>query len=218
MDNPRLLSRSAGRYIPGRRFLRLQTFQQHLLPRAGTRVVRRGRRCATRIRSRLRTVPTAHEFFSFFVSDRSDALESLFVPSGNRLVASSNKSFSDRYDTSGQERTVSTITLNDLLPRAGFTRVDFLSMDIELAEPKALACFDLARYRPRLAVVEAHPDVRQQIIDYFADRGTGRSPVFESRCPQPVVRSTGFGSSSRRSDCRRALNGHPPAPRQGRPH
>ena len=111
------------------------------------------------------------KFFSFFVSDRSDALESLFVPSGNRLVASSNKSFSDRYDTSGQERTVSTITLNDLLPRAGVTRVDFLSMDIELAEPKALAGFDLARYRPRLAVVEAHPDVRQQIVDYFADRG-----------------------------------------------
>jgi FkbM family methyltransferase len=108
-------------------------------------------------------------FFTFFVSDRSDALESLFVP-GNRLVASSNKGFSDRYDTSGKERKVSTITLNDLLARAGVTAIDFLTMDIELAEPKALAGFDLVRYRPRLVCVEAHPDVRQQLINYFADR------------------------------------------------
>ena len=48
--------------------------------------------------------------------------------------------------------------------------IDFLTMDIELAEPKALAGFDLVRYRPRLVCVEAHPDVRQHLINYFADR------------------------------------------------
>jgi len=110
------------------------------------------------------------QFFVFFVSDRSDALESIFVPDNNRLVASSNKSFSDRYDASGRERKVRTVTLNDLLERVGVTSIDFMTMDIELAEPKALAGFDIMRYRPRLVSVEAHPEVRQQLLDYFADR------------------------------------------------
>ena len=109
-------------------------------------------------------------FFTFFVSDRSDALESLFVPDGTRAVASSNKEFSDRYDAASKERKVTTITLNDLLARTGVTSIDFITMDIELAEPKALAGFDLMRYRPRLVCVEAHQDVRQQILNYFADR------------------------------------------------
>jgi FkbM family methyltransferase len=108
------------------------------------------------------------QFFSFFVSDRSDALESLFVPKHNQLVASSRKDFSDRYDASGQERKVRTITLNDLLERAKITSIDFLTMDIELAEPKALAGFDIERFRPLLVCVEAHPDIRQELLDYFA--------------------------------------------------
>ena len=61
-----------------------------------------------------------------------------------------------------------TITLNDLLPRHGISRVDFLSMDIELSEPKALAGFDIRRFRPELVCIEAHSEVRQQILDYFA--------------------------------------------------
>jgi len=107
-------------------------------------------------------------FFSYFVSDRSDTVESLFVPRLNNLVASSNKAFSERDESSGRERKVHTITLNDLLPRAGISKVDFMSMDIELAEPKALAGFDIERFSPRLVVVEAHPEVRQQLLDYFA--------------------------------------------------
>jgi hypothetical protein len=60
--------------------------------------------------------------------------------------------------------------LNDLLEREHVTTIDFMSMDIELAEPKALAGFDIERYRPRLVCIEAHPEVRQQLIDYFAAR------------------------------------------------
>jgi FkbM family methyltransferase len=111
------------------------------------------------------------KFFSFFVSDRSDAMESLFVPRLNKLVASSSKDFSDRYDPSGRERKVRTITLNDLLDKNGTTKIDFVSMDIELAEPKALAGFDIERFKPRLVVVEAHADIRQQLLNYFADHG-----------------------------------------------
>jgi FkbM family methyltransferase len=108
------------------------------------------------------------KFFSYFVSDRSDAVESLFVPAVNRLVASSDKEFSDRYDRTGRERKVHTITLNDLLGREGVSKFDFMSMDIELGEPKALAGFDIERFKPRLVVVETHPEVRQQLLDYFA--------------------------------------------------
>ena len=107
------------------------------------------------------------KFFSYFVSDRSEAVESLFVPTLNNLVASSNKDFAERDEFAGRERKVHTITLNDLLGRAGVTKVDFMSMDIELAEPKALAGFDINRFAPRLVVVEAHPEVRQQLLDYF---------------------------------------------------
>ena len=44
-------------------------------------------------------------------------------------------------------------------------------MDIELSEPKALAGFDIGRFRPGLVCIEAHDEVRQQILDYFARSG-----------------------------------------------
>ena len=52
--------------------------------------------------------------------------------------------------------------------QAGISRLDFMSMDIELSEPKALAGFDIDRFSPSLVCVEANPEVRQQILDYFA--------------------------------------------------
>jgi FkbM family methyltransferase len=107
-------------------------------------------------------------FFSYFVSDRSDAVESLFVPRVNGFAASSDKDFAEHHGFSERERKVHTITLNDLLDRAGLSKTDFISMDIELAEPKALAGFDIDRFTPHLIVVEAHPAVRQQLLDYFA--------------------------------------------------
>ena len=44
-------------------------------------------------------------------------------------------------------------------------------MDIERWEPKALGGFDIERFRPRLACIEAHDPVRQAIINYFAVHG-----------------------------------------------
>lgn len=49
--------------------------------------------------------------------------------------------------------------------------MDFLSIDIELAEPAALRGLDVERYRPRLVCIEAHPQGRQQLLDYFAAHG-----------------------------------------------
>jgi hypothetical protein len=58
-----------------------------------------------------------------------------------------------------------------LLDAERVTSIDFLNMDIEQSEPKALAGFDIQRFRPALVCVEAHPEVRQQILDYFAAHG-----------------------------------------------
>ena len=64
-----------------------------------------------------------------------------------------------------------TITLNDLLQRERTEGIDLLVMDIELAEPRALAGFDIDRYKPRLVCIESQPQVRQKILDYFDDHG-----------------------------------------------
>ena len=105
-------------------------------------------------------------FFSLFVSDASDAVEQFYVPQNGPLGATSTKDFAGS-EGPVEVRSVPTITLNDLLAREGIARIDFLSMDIELAEPRALAGFDIERYRPALVCIEAHPQVRQQLIDYF---------------------------------------------------
>lgn len=59
----------------------------------------------------------------------------------------------------------------DLLIKENVDRIDFLSIDVELAEPKVLAGFTVEKYLPMLVCIEAHPEVRQAILDYFAPRG-----------------------------------------------
>jgi len=107
-------------------------------------------------------------FFAFFASDVSEAAETLWVPRQYPLMASS-----DRGHAQGDaaRRRVPTIRLNDLLVRERIERLDFLNMDIELAEPKALAGFDIRKYWPELVCIEAHVAVRQAILDYFARNG-----------------------------------------------
>jgi FkbM family methyltransferase len=111
------------------------------------------------------------KFLPFFVSDVSDEVAKLYVLDQHTVVSSSNKAFTERTGANPREVTVPTITLDDLLPKNGIEKIDLLSMDIELAEPKALAGFDIGRFRPELVCIEAHSEVRQQILDYFARRG-----------------------------------------------
>lgn len=106
-------------------------------------------------------------FRQFFVSNASNGVEKLFVGS-NSLVASAQKDFTRRYVLTTSEVSVPTITLDDLLDGENVASIDLLTMDIELWEPKALAGFDIDRFRPALVCVEAHPEVRQQILEYFA--------------------------------------------------
>lgn len=111
-------------------------------------------------------------FFAYFVAERSGEPVTLYVPPTTTESSSYLRDFAALHATSPlAERTVGTITLDDLLSGAGVTRIDFLSMDIEMAEPRALAGFDVDRFRPSLVCIEAHLPVRQQILDYFAKHG-----------------------------------------------
>jgi FkbM family methyltransferase len=107
-------------------------------------------------------------FRTFFVSDRSNDQAKVYVLKGDTLRTSATKEFTQRVGGDLSEVSTPTITLNDLLGVEGISSFDFLSMDIELAEPQALAGFDIERFHPSLVCIEAHPDVRQQILDYFA--------------------------------------------------
>src|SRR5215210_2118878 len=104
-------------------------------------------------------------FVAMFASNVADSTTQLFVDARSHEVSSATPKFGERYGAKGSPRSVPTTTLNDVLDRLGVSKVDFLSMDIELAEPQALAGFDIDRFRPELVCIEGHDEVRQQILD-----------------------------------------------------
>jgi FkbM family methyltransferase len=113
-------------------------------------------------------------FFCFFVSDKSDDDIEFYITEKKRHErrSSVDEKWAQRYDATEKVH-VHTITLNDLLAREGVRQLDFLSIDIELAEPGALAGFDIEKYHPALVCIELHKEVRQPIEEYFAKHGYG---------------------------------------------
>ncbi len=113
-------------------------------------------------------------FFAFFVSDKSDERADFYIV---RDPGHLTKSTAVPYFVEGREtekREVPTIKLDDLLAKLGISGIDFFNLDIELWEPHALAGFDIEKYRPRLVCVEAHVEVRPEILKYFAEHGYRR--------------------------------------------
>ena len=111
------------------------------------------------------------KFIPLFVSDVSNREATLYVPS-NDLIASASPAFVEAEDgTSVKPVKVNTTTLDDVLERSGISRIDFLSIDVELHEPEVLKGFSIARFQPTLVCIESHPEVRQKILDYFAGHG-----------------------------------------------
>lgn len=108
-------------------------------------------------------------FVPLFVSNVSNRQATLYV-TRNDLVASASAEFTRAWG-SVTPTPVTTTTLDDVLDRLRISRIDFLSMDIEQAEPEALEGFSIERFQPRLVGIEAHPPVRQQILDYFTRHG-----------------------------------------------
>jgi hypothetical protein len=103
-------------------------------------------------------------------AERSSERAKLFL-NDTPVVASSAPTFTSRWGAVREVREVPTIALDDLLDAEHVAAIDFLSIDIELAEPQALAGFTIGRFKPRLVCIEAHPEVRQRILDYFAANG-----------------------------------------------
>ena len=111
-------------------------------------------------------------FIPLFVSDSSNGQAVLHVPANNDLIASADPAF---VQALGGEKIVSqqmtTTTLDAVLERQKIDHLDFLSIDVELHEPEVLRGLSVERFQPRLVCVEAHPEVRQRILDYFAAHG-----------------------------------------------
>jgi FkbM family methyltransferase len=112
------------------------------------------------------------KFIALFVSDTSNREAVLHVPKNNDLIASSSVTFVK--DEGGDDVVpvrANTTTLDDVLERSGISSIDFLSIDVELHEPQVLKGFSIDKYHPRLIGIESHPEVRQQILDYFMAHG-----------------------------------------------
>jgi FkbM family methyltransferase len=110
-------------------------------------------------------------FYSFFVSDKSDENAEFYIvrDPGHLTKSTAVPEFVEGRKT--EEIKVPTITLNDLLAKLDVKKIDFLNLDIELWEPHALAGFDIEKYRPDLVCVEAHRQVRDQLLAYFGAHG-----------------------------------------------
>jgi hypothetical protein len=110
------------------------------------------------------------KFFNFFVTDHASDAQPFFI-SNDWRVASSSREYASHLGGPAKEFSVPGISLNALLARNGVRKVDFLSMDIELGEPGALAGFDIATYRPDLVCIEMQRETAERIRAYFAAHG-----------------------------------------------
>jgi len=113
--------------------------------------------------------PRTH-FVPLFAARQANQRALLYIPD-NDLIASSNKEFAAIGGAEVSTVQARTTTIDAILEHYGITHLDFMTMDIELAEPDALSGFTPERVELQLAAVEAHEAVRQQIIDYFTKRG-----------------------------------------------
>jgi FkbM family methyltransferase len=108
-------------------------------------------------------------FFALFAGEKSSLQRDFFVAEDRRF------SSGDGTDPRGgpyRRTTVDTVALGDLLARERVSAIDFLSMDIEGAEPAALRGLDLRRFPPELAMVEiGSPAVGLAVAEQFALAG-----------------------------------------------
>lgn len=125
------------------------------------------------------------KFFSYIVTDHAGTKEPFYLTYG---VSSTDpehiQNFPDLKDHKQKKVEIETITLTDLLDREGVEKIDFLSMDIEGGEPKALAGFDIDRFKPRLVCIEAGPkgsDRQAKIAKYFEEHGYRRIKKYERK-------------------------------------
>ena len=99
-------------------------------------------------------VPAADEVPAVLRLRQSNHTARLYLRRRKDQVASSNEAFVKSLGGAAEVRDVPTMTLDDILDSEKIQRIDFLSMDIELHEPQALAGFHIERFKPSLVCVE----------------------------------------------------------------
>lgn len=120
---------------------------------------------------------TQSRFFNYLITDRATGAEAFYAADLPLLSTTAPESVRSERNYKPYQRTrfseirVPTITLDELLDSAGFTSFDFLCMDIESHEPKALAGFDIGRFLPRLVCVETAPWNAEALTEYFEAHG-----------------------------------------------
>lgn len=119
-------------------------------------------------------------FFNFIVTDHSGDIEPFYRLINATGLSSSSKNFTkklaEHFGVSKEYQViyVPTITLTELLEKNKISKIDFLSMDIEGGELKALSGFDIKRFKPKLVCIEVRPETSDKILDYFARYGYER--------------------------------------------
>jgi FkbM family methyltransferase len=114
------------------------------------------------------------QFFTFFVTNRAELPKDFYVFTKDTRISSGSLEWLHGLrvkDRNIRKIQVPSITLNQLLAAQRVEKVDFVSMDIEGAEPEALEGFDLERYRPELLCVEIQTHTRDRLLAYLASHG-----------------------------------------------
>jgi FkbM family methyltransferase len=122
-------------------------------------------------------------FLNFIVTDHSGGVETFYRAGWAGLSSLKKERVMQGQPVHQQEIKVPTITLNDLLERNGVERIDLLSMDIEEAEPLALAGLAIEKYRPALVCIEATLAVRERLLAYFGAHGYERLEKYLAHDP-----------------------------------
>jgi len=111
-------------------------------------------------------------FFNFIVTDHADTVDSFYrAESWDISSVQKPETGPAQRRIASEKLMVPTTTLTKLLERNQIARIDLLSMDIEGHEPEALSGFELARFQPKLACIEAKPSNRAWLADYFKMHG-----------------------------------------------
>ena len=120
---------------------------------------------------------------NYIVTDHSGSQETFYKAAWPGVSSTEKGRVIGGRKVNQQEIRVDSITLNDLLEREGVESVDFLSMDIEGAEPQALAGFDIQRFKPKLVCIEAMVHKRDELLKYFESHGYRLIERYQKRDP-----------------------------------
>lgn len=123
------------------------------------------------------------KFFSYIVTDTEGTKEKFYIAPGLPGRSSTDKA---RLPAGGGsvEIEVPTTTLDALLEENEIEQIDFLNMDIEGGAPKALAGFDIGKYRPELVCIEHNAKIDAAkagaLLAWFAEHDYQRIETYDA--------------------------------------